>query len=481
MKTEIDNTQIGSIYESNEEIPCFPPRTKLYSLKPCGLGTPWVESLSGYLARLSVEHHMTLGDLFGRVLSEIENPYGNILSPANQQRAASTTHHGFTQRTYGMNGVDSTGEQIVFALESSTGLRGLRALTFLAYQPVLGGITFHRQRTWCPACLEEWRTAHLAIYEPLFWTCATTKMCPKHNLVLVSQCPECGLKAGLVTVGLRIGYCDHCGAWLGRFDSAGGYDLMADTEAIWKQSQIIGLIGMLHQVQPQASQLAWRRNLHRLVRALTNGSLHAFGKHVGITSPTIKNWLNGRAIPWLGNALRVAHALGVDVCCLFDESPLSEAHLSVARQAIVSTARPTRVIGQKTRQIQIELERSLGNPVPESVTAIAYRLGLKSTASLYRADPITSHAVGERYRRSKGKMSGKFFDKLRAQQLLLNEIGSEEPRSTLQVAAEMGFSPDTLEYHYPKLCCQLKRRRKEANLRTRAEAIKELHRALGKL
>ena len=49
------------------EVPqIIPERSRLYSLNPIGIGTPQVESLTGYIARLAEAHVLSVGDLVGR-------------------------------------------------------------------------------------------------------------------------------------------------------------------------------------------------------------------------------------------------------------------------------------------------------------------------------------------------------------------------------------------------------------------------------
>lgn len=45
-----------------------PPRSRLYSLEPLGIGTPYVESLTGYVSRLADAHAVSIGNLVGREL-----------------------------------------------------------------------------------------------------------------------------------------------------------------------------------------------------------------------------------------------------------------------------------------------------------------------------------------------------------------------------------------------------------------------------
>jgi len=43
-----------------------PSRSRLYSFAPVGIGTPHVESLSGYITRLAEAHVLSIGDIVGR-------------------------------------------------------------------------------------------------------------------------------------------------------------------------------------------------------------------------------------------------------------------------------------------------------------------------------------------------------------------------------------------------------------------------------
>ena len=60
--------------------PPVPPRSQLYSLQPVGVGSGMVESLTGYVARLAEAHSVSVGDLVGRLLSDLANPKGGIVT-----------------------------------------------------------------------------------------------------------------------------------------------------------------------------------------------------------------------------------------------------------------------------------------------------------------------------------------------------------------------------------------------------------------
>jgi len=78
-----------------------PPRSRLYSLQPVGVGTGMVESLTGYVARLAEAHSVSVGDLVGRLLSDLASP-GIVTAGA---KAARVDGHGFRACSYAINGV----------------------------------------------------------------------------------------------------------------------------------------------------------------------------------------------------------------------------------------------------------------------------------------------------------------------------------------------------------------------------------------
>lgn len=479
IKTDIDYTQISSTCESDEEIPQYPPRTKLYSLEPCGLGTAMVESLSGYVAGVAAEHSTRVGDLVGRVLSGIENPYGEVLPPCRLRRAATTSHHGFTQFNYTVNGANGTAERMVFALEVSTGRRDLRGLTFLGYKPVLGAFRFHKTRRWCPQCLAEWQMSHQRLYEPLLWTCATTLTCSIHRCPLAKICPKCRRTVGPLTVGACIGYCDHCGAWLGQADELENDSAdRIDKEALWNQEQVICLIRHMPDVQRQTSTSSWSSNLRILIEATTNGSINAFARNVRLDIATVEGWLEAKCIPKVDSAMRISRALGIDLWSLVNDSPLSDYELTTARESRAKSDLQFQRRQREADRISAELARSLSSPDPETLTTLTGRLGLTNRCRLYSTDRKATLAIAERRLKSRGTRSDRTFDKASARRTLIREIASKHPRSVGWVATELGFAQATLEHHLPELCKRLVRRRKQLQERERAAAVRELNRAL---
>src|SRR5260370_42366230 len=80
-------------------LPALPKRSRLYALKPLGIGTPFVESLSGYVARLADAHAVSLGNFVGRELSALAaNPLVHSF-----RAEIGLDPHGFHARPYAIN------------------------------------------------------------------------------------------------------------------------------------------------------------------------------------------------------------------------------------------------------------------------------------------------------------------------------------------------------------------------------------------
>jgi hypothetical protein len=67
-------------YESWDlTIPALPQCSRLYRVDPCGMGTPLVESLTGYITRLAEAHGVSTGILYIKEIAPIAGK-GNIFS-----------------------------------------------------------------------------------------------------------------------------------------------------------------------------------------------------------------------------------------------------------------------------------------------------------------------------------------------------------------------------------------------------------------
>ena len=187
--------------------PALLPRSRLYALEPIGVGTSFVESLTGYVSRLAEAHTVSVGDLVGRELSAATSKPLGLHS--NRHRAG---FHGFHAQGHVIDGFGGIAKTWVHALEKATSQRNLRFLTLLPFEGVfsLEG-AFRRTRAWCPACYQEWQRPGEIVYEPLLWAMRLVTICPKHHRPLEKNCPCCRRPLVPLAVFSRPGYCSTCG------------------------------------------------------------------------------------------------------------------------------------------------------------------------------------------------------------------------------------------------------------------------------
>ncbi|MEL6462842.1 MAG: TniQ family protein [Cyanobacteria bacterium J06621_15] len=189
-------------------------KSRLYSIEPIGIRTKFTESISSYLIRLSEEHcvapkHLILKEIVPYVYRN-ENidttgvkSISNFLSHSNSQPA--------------INGMKDKTETIINALEALTLQKDLKYLSCLAWKGVIkDGNLFRRSKAWCPCCFEQWKQEQKPIYEPLIWSFKDVQFCTQHFCKLVFQCPHCKSQLKAIANKARIGFCYHCGKWLGQ-------------------------------------------------------------------------------------------------------------------------------------------------------------------------------------------------------------------------------------------------------------------------
>ncbi|MBH0359680.1 TniQ family protein [Bacillus toyonensis] len=181
--------------------------SSLYSIEPIGIGTPYVESLISYIARLAYEHSILPGMIIKHILAEmLQKDY----LKERYQRGLISCH------TAKFCGINSISMDIVQALEKIT----MRSdMIFLTLNPlknlfngrnVIGG-----RRKWCPCCLNEWKSRGEIIYEPLLWKIDSITYCPSHQCILPDECFKCKKKLQVFNSKMQNGFCSHCWSWLG--------------------------------------------------------------------------------------------------------------------------------------------------------------------------------------------------------------------------------------------------------------------------
>lgn len=311
VETEI----ICEVFEA-EKLIASPP-SRLFHLKPIGIGTPLIESLTSYISRLANAHSVLPRTLVTDEL--LPNLQQSHLYKENQTVYDHLTT--FWKRSAVLNGNCSTASTWVQIVEQLTQRDGLHLLTMLTFSKVLScrGLV-RRTLSWCPACYEEWREADDVIYQPLLWQLSAIIRCPRHSTPLLSRCPyaHCGRTLSPLDPRFQAGYCTHCERWLGsssRLETSQPFSRDQLERLAWFEQAV----GDLLVAASKFSATSWRPEaigtlISTHVESAMEGNFSEFARSVGFHRRTVWEWAQGSQIPQLEALLRI--------CSYFEISPV---------------------------------------------------------------------------------------------------------------------------------------------------------------
>ena len=187
---------------------CILPRSRLYDLVPYEVGTPWCESLTGYINRLGWMHHVPPRALVAQELVPRLDEGSRLAAPV--------AVFG-TKLAMSLNGAGVATKPWIEVLSHLTSREELPFLTLPFWVGDLSPRWQLRETSaWCPSCLSDWRANGQPLYQPLHWMMRMVTLCPRHQTPLIDQCPRCQ-KRQLVFAPSKTqpGECTSCGYELG--------------------------------------------------------------------------------------------------------------------------------------------------------------------------------------------------------------------------------------------------------------------------
>jgi hypothetical protein len=382
--------------------PNLPPRSRLYPLEPIGIGTPCVESLTGYVARLAEAHCVSTGVLFSKEIDALTGK-GNIFTFRLEENAGYSTHT--------INGRGGPARDFVRALESLTHRSGLRYLTLLPWEHVLphqGGIQ-RRSRAWCVQCLHMGKAGARPVYEPLLWTLKPVTLCPLHQQPLSFVCPSCKVQNGVLDPRTRPGYCSKCGQWLAPLPIA---TVLPDNRVLNNDDLRWGdwvakVLGEILAAAPRLSFAPSRdviaQMIHFCVEHISDGNTSEFARELEVGRGDVMKWQLGKALPKFPSLLGLTFRLGISLLDLIrgatDSVPQKFIHLfppQLSKKQFASRRLRKPQRRMNSAEVLHILQAALNENPPPSVRQVINRTNHGRTI-IYRYFPIECRTIAQHF------------------------------------------------------------------------------------
>ncbi len=286
----------------------IPSRSRLYHLNPIGLDTPYVESLTSYIARLAEAHSLSPNSLITQLISsELQQTFIKNCSSRNLGT--------LFKKSRFINGHGQIAQEIQKSLKKLTLRQNLDRLTVLRYSQVLSPRNlFKNNKSWCSACYEQWRISKQTIYEPLLWTFADVKVCLHHYQPLRDICPHCNKSMPWLTGKTRVGYCPHCNGWLGNFSQDNyRYSESELTQHIWIGKTIGELISCASEKSNLVENSDISKSLKFIINNIYEGNITRFAKFFGLPKNTVWMWCKAKSLPEFRNLLKICYCLDISL------------------------------------------------------------------------------------------------------------------------------------------------------------------------
>ncbi len=384
-------------YETwNRSEPPRPLRSRLYALAPIGVGSPQVESLPCYLARLAIAHSVSVSQLIvHEIIPAFHRP---------QDKAAFLGDSG--RRLYGASNLT---KELVWILQRLTGQLTLPFLTLLPWGPIMPSKGLSRTyRAWCPACLEQQRQSGQPIYEPLLWVFEQVMLCPYHHQLLRTSCPHCDQVLPWLASYYLPGYCSRCRRWLGvEPDPQAKTPIDLDDPQHQWQLWLVQAIGHLLAAGPNLASLP---HSDWLITGLSNycaqvaaGSVKTFAQtlqkhYVDISLKQLKSWFIAKNRPPFWRLLELCYCLRTEPLTLLTQKTAVREPVPFRSLQFVHRKPPEPTLTHD--QLEQILQKIIADdeiPSP-SLAAVARRLAYPSGASLQRLFPEKCAMIVGRYR-----------------------------------------------------------------------------------
>lgn len=440
--------QILDLHPSELLARLVPPRSRLYPMEPIGIGSPYVECLTGYAARLADRHHVTLSNLMAKEVR-----------PALGKPPAGRSVDVYITADKAVNGIGSTASDLVMAFEELTSRKRLKYTTMLPWKDLLSSrLLIRPNRAWCSACYEESADAK-RVYDQLIWTLSAVSACAKHGRRLESVCPHCGRGQTHIACYSRPGHCHSCKRWLngqGKFGGDVNRSTFLPTEKeIWIAEQVGELLTMTPDLSDLDMRASFAKGLAKCVEKYGFSKISAFVFDLPVTDATIKVWLKQTQAPILGSLLEICFRLNKRLSDLMlPNDGLGEGIGDITLEQHMS--QPCYAANTNTSKgpanwdiVETELRKAAAESPPPPLTKFVKKFRRNST-TLKRKFPELTTSIIER---SRNYYRPRLDDEL-AERTLIAACTENPPPSLPDIARRLGRTggPAILRMKFPELC-----------------------------
>lgn len=387
-------------YNEHIEPVSLPLRSRLYSLQPVGINTPYVECLTSYISRLAAAHTIDVRTL---VIHEILTTFDNVYVE-NPKRIKLF----WFSRSSVLNGLCTAATKWLHSLETLTMTSDLHVLTMLTWKHVISArMLLRRTQAWCPECYSEWNHSNQVIHMPLLWTLQPVTICIRHKLYLQERCPDssCQARLPLLTANGRIGYCSKCQRWLGfhPHERQGTSNTIPQEDWAWQEWVTSAIGGLLESVLPisvlpKAERITTVISI--LARELARDSIRSLACHLALSNRDIQDLYLGRRILQIDTLLQICYRARITPRQFLIEDP---ATIEVTRPEM-ALPEVRRISRRTDKAFDVEqVQKLLGDCVlsdevpPPSMAEVARRIG-HDRSNLAERFPQLCKLISERYR-----------------------------------------------------------------------------------
>ena len=423
-------------------IPPIPSRSRLYSLEPIGIGTPYVESLTSYIIRLAETHCVSVKTLVSKEIWPLLRKQDN------------SENRTWGQDAYSMNNAGYFAKEWVYILERLTKRNDIQFLTMLPWSNIIShrGM-LHSTRVWCPVCYTEWQ--HKQIYDPLIWSLKVSKICHRHQTLLQAQCPYDDCKRAQPPLLLRssFGYCSYCKRWLGVSNTVDIVEKDVIAEEAKQYLWIASAVEELLAATPTIAGFLQQVNIASIIKYyacwIAEGDIVLLSRHLDIKLGIFYSWIRRGSIPMFHTLLHICARLNISPL-FFLMNEKANTCTQVDMPLLKSTLR-------KPDEMKKILEKFFNRDIPVSLQQIADSMGYRSKDSLIRRFPELCRGIEARYNSYKNVVpvinSAESFTNIEVKHLLENYINNNAIIPPMaEIARCYGYkSTRDLSCDYPEL------------------------------